>query len=178
MEQVVYVAVVAGILALVFAFYLASNVSRQEDGNDKMKEIAKAISEGASAFLFSEYRILVIFVAVLFVVIGFGNGDWVTAVCFLVGAGFSVLAGYFGMNEPAYKGECAYSQCCQDRRHEQGSDSGFPRRSSYGNVRSWSGTVRMQLDLRNYGKCGCTVRIQPGCVIHCIICACRRRYLY
>lgn len=98
MEQVVYVAVVAGILALVFAFYLASNVSRQEDGNDKMKEIAKAISEGASAFLFSEYRILVIFVAVLFVVIGFGIGNWVTAVCFLVGAGFSVLAGYFGMN--------------------------------------------------------------------------------
>ena len=76
MEQVVYVAVVAGILALVFAFYLASNVSRQEDGNDKMKEIAKAISEGASAFLFSEYRILVIFVAVLFVVIGFGIGNW------------------------------------------------------------------------------------------------------
>lgn len=98
MEQVVYVAVVAGILALVFAFYLVSNVSRQEDGNDKMKEIAKAISEGASAFLFSEYRILVIFVAVLFVVIGFGIGNWVTAVCFLVGAGFSVLAGYFGMN--------------------------------------------------------------------------------
>lgn len=98
MEQVVYVAVVAGILASVFAFYLASNVSRQEDGNDKMKEIAKAISEGASAFLFSEYRILVIFVAVLFVVIGFGIGNWVTAVCFLVGAGFSVLAGYFGMN--------------------------------------------------------------------------------
>ena len=63
-----------------------------------MKEIAKAISEGASAFLFSEYRILVIFVAVLFVVIGFGIGNWVTAVCFLVGAGFSVLAGYFGMN--------------------------------------------------------------------------------
>ena len=98
MEQVVYVAVVAGILALVFAFYLASNVSRQEEGNDKIKEIEKARSEGASAFLFSEYRILVIFVAVLFVVIGFGIGNWVTAVCFLVGAGFSVLAGYFGMN--------------------------------------------------------------------------------
>jgi K(+)-stimulated pyrophosphate-energized sodium pump len=98
MEQVVYVAIVAGLLALVFAFYLASNVGRQEDGNDKMKEIAKAISEGASAFLFSEYRILVIFVVVLFVVIGFGIGNWVTAVCFLVGASFSVLAGYFGMN--------------------------------------------------------------------------------
>ena len=41
MEQVVYVAVVAGILALVFAFYLASNVSRQEDGNDKIERNCK-----------------------------------------------------------------------------------------------------------------------------------------
>ena len=44
------------------------------------------------------YKILVVFVAVLFVLIGIGIGNWVTAVCFLVGALFSTAAGYIGMN--------------------------------------------------------------------------------
>ena len=61
-----------------------------------MKEIADAIAEGARAFLMAEYKILVIFVAVLFVLIGFGI-SWVTAVCFVVGALFSTIAGYCGM---------------------------------------------------------------------------------
>ena len=51
-----------------------------------------------NAFLFSEYKVLVIFAAVLFLLIGFGLGNWVTAICFIVGALFSTLAGYFGMN--------------------------------------------------------------------------------
>ena len=70
-----------GVLGLLFAAYLAAKVSRQEPGTDRMKEISSAISEGARAFLFSEYKILVIFVAVLFVLIGIGIGNWVTAVC-------------------------------------------------------------------------------------------------
>ena len=86
-----------GVLGLLFAAYLAAKVSRQEPGTDRMKEISSAISEGARAFLFSEYKILVIFVAVLFVLIGIGIGNWVTAVCFVVGALFSTLAGYCGM---------------------------------------------------------------------------------
>ena len=63
-----------------------------------MKEIASAISEGARAFLTAEYKILIVFVMVLFLLIGFGIGNWVTAICFVVGALFSTLAGYFGMN--------------------------------------------------------------------------------
>jgi K(+)-stimulated pyrophosphate-energized sodium pump len=63
-----------------------------------MKEIASAISEGARAFLTAEYKILIVFVIVLFLLIGFGIGNWVTAICFVVGALFSTLAGYFGMN--------------------------------------------------------------------------------
>lgn len=55
------------------------------------------ISEGAQAFLTAEYKILVFFVLILFLLIGFGIGNWVTAVCFVVGAVFSTLAGYFGM---------------------------------------------------------------------------------
>ena len=62
-----------------------------------MKEISGAIKEGAQAFLKAEYKILVLFVLVLFVVIGLGIGNWITAVCFLVGAAFSTMAGYFGM---------------------------------------------------------------------------------
>ncbi|MDD3360918.1 MAG: sodium-translocating pyrophosphatase [Hespellia sp.] len=97
MENLVYLAPVMGVLALLFAVFLANKVSKQDDGTDKMKEIAKAISDGAKAFLTAEYRILIIFVVVLFVLIGFGIGSWVTAVCFVVGAGFSTVAGYCGM---------------------------------------------------------------------------------
>lgn len=98
MEQLVYLAPILGICALLFAFYLTKKVARQDAGTDRMKEISTFIHEGARAFLMAEYKILVVFVAVLFVLIGIGIGNWVTAVCFLVGALFSTLAGYIGMN--------------------------------------------------------------------------------
>ncbi|RHR28610.1 sodium-translocating pyrophosphatase [Clostridium sp. AF19-22AC] len=98
MEKLMYLVPAVGILTLLFAVYLAVKVGRQDAGNDKMKEIAGAISEGARAFLTAEYKILVVFVAVLFILIGVGIGSWVTAVCFVAGALFSTLAGYFGMN--------------------------------------------------------------------------------
>ena len=97
MEMLLYLVPVFGILGLLFAAYLAARVGRQDAGNDRMKEIATAISDGAQAFLTAEYKILVIFVAVLFVLIGFGIGNWITAVCFVVGALFSTLAGFCGM---------------------------------------------------------------------------------
>lgn len=97
MENLMYLAPVFGVLALVFAFVLAGKVSREEEGTERMVEIAAAIREGANAFLKAEYRILVIFAAVLFVLIGFGV-DWMTAICFLFGALLSTLAGYFGMS--------------------------------------------------------------------------------
>ena len=87
----------AGILALLFALAMANLVRKEGDGTDKMKEIASAIREGASAFLLSEYRVLIIFVVVLFFVLGFALHNWLEACCFLVGAAFSVLAGFFGM---------------------------------------------------------------------------------
>ncbi len=96
MNSFIYLAPVAGVIALIFAFYKAMTINKSEAGNDRMKEIASAIAEGARAFLFAEYKVLVIFVAVLFIVLGFGI-SWLTAVCFLVGALFSTLAGYFGM---------------------------------------------------------------------------------
>ena len=96
MENMMFLVPVAAVLALLFAAYLAAKVSKEDVGTDRMKEIADAIAEGARAFLMAEYKILVIFVAVLFVLIGFGI-SWVTAVCFVVGALFSTIAGYCGM---------------------------------------------------------------------------------
>ena len=98
MERLIYFAPVLGICALLFAFYLTKKVGKQDAGTDRMKEIAAFIHEGARAFLTAEYKILVVFVAGLFVLIGIGIGNWVTAVCFLVGALFSTAAGYIGMN--------------------------------------------------------------------------------
>ena len=97
MDNLIWAAPVLAILALAFAAAKTSMVSKAEAGTDRMKEIAGSISEGAHAFLFAEYRILVIFVAVLFLLIGFFI-SWKTALCFLVGAAFSVAAGYVGMN--------------------------------------------------------------------------------
>lgn len=96
MENMMFLVPVAAVLALLFAAYLAAKVGKEDVGTDRMKEIADAIAEGARAFLMAEYKILVIFVIVLFVLIGFGI-SWVTAVCFVVGALFSTIAGYCGM---------------------------------------------------------------------------------
>ena len=97
MENYMYLVPVAAVIALIFAAYLARKVGRQSAGTERMKESAAAIAEGARAFLTAEYKILIIFVAVLFVLIGIGIGNWVTAICFVVGALFSTVAGYCGM---------------------------------------------------------------------------------
>ena len=97
MNNYMYLVPVAAVIALLFAAYLAAKVSRQDAGTERMKEMAGAIADGARAFLTAEYKILIVFVVVLFVLIGLGVGNWVTAVCFVVGALFSTIAGYCGM---------------------------------------------------------------------------------
>ena len=96
MEFLVWLAPVLSLVALLFAAYKALYVSRAPAGNDRMQEIASAIAEGANAFLMSEYRILAIFIVVLFALIAVFI-DLGTAVCFLIGALFSIAAGFFGM---------------------------------------------------------------------------------
>ena len=97
MENIIWVVLLCAVLALLFAAWKTSAVSKADAGTERMKEIAGNISDGARAFLFAEYKILVIFVAVLFVLIGLFI-TWLTAGCFLIGAVFSVCAGYVGMN--------------------------------------------------------------------------------
>ena len=97
MKLLAVLAPVLGVLALLFAVVLSARVAKQDAGTERMREIAAFIHEGAQAFLMAEYKILVIFVTILFVAVGFGIG-WPTALAFLAGALFSTLAGYFGMN--------------------------------------------------------------------------------
>ena len=98
MDYVLLSAPIVGILALVFALYKAKSIDKVAPGNDRMKEISKYIADGAMAFLSRQYKSLGIFVVALFVILIFAPGQgFKTAISFLVGAAFSVAAGYVGM---------------------------------------------------------------------------------
>ncbi len=97
MDKLLYLVPVVGVLALFYAFMQAMKIGKSSPGNEKMQEIADAIHTGAKAFLFAEYKILVFFILALFLAIGFAI-SWVTAISFVIGALFSIVAGYFGMN--------------------------------------------------------------------------------
>ena len=96
MGGLIYLIPLVGLIGLAYALFLAARVRKADPGTERMQEISNHIHEGALAFLTSEYKILAIFVAVFFLVIGFAI-SWPTAVCFIVGALFSVLAGFLGM---------------------------------------------------------------------------------
>ena len=92
----VILAPIAGVAALIFAYLLTNRINRVAPGTDRMKEIASHIHEGSLVFLTREYKTLSIFVAVLFVILWIGI-DKETAISFLVGSGFSAIAGFVGM---------------------------------------------------------------------------------
>ncbi|MDD2434289.1 MAG: sodium/proton-translocating pyrophosphatase, partial [Bacilli bacterium] len=92
----VIIVTIVSILGLLFAFYIKHKIEKVQVENAKIKEIQSYIKEGAMAFLKREYKTLAIFVAILFVVVLLAI-DWQTAVCFLVGACLSGLAGFIGM---------------------------------------------------------------------------------
>ncbi len=87
---------VAALIGIIVAGALASWISKAEEGTDRMKEISGYIREGAMAFLGREYKTMIIVIAVLFVLIGFGI-KWLTAILYVIGAVLSVLAGFCGM---------------------------------------------------------------------------------
>jgi len=97
MDLLMYAVPVCALAALVFALILWSKLSKADAGNDRMKEIAAAIHEGAMAFMKREYTYLAIFVVVLTVVLALAI-NVLTAVSFVVGAVFSATAGYVGMS--------------------------------------------------------------------------------
>ncbi|WP_297812756.1 sodium-translocating pyrophosphatase [uncultured Finegoldia sp.] len=91
-----YLAIAAGIIALLFAAIKFSNISKKGAGNERMREISGFIHDGAMAYLSRQYKALIIFVIIICVILAIAI-DYKTAICFLAGALFSVLAGYIGM---------------------------------------------------------------------------------
>ena len=92
-----FFAVIAAAIGLIVAFCLAAWIKKADEGTDRMKEIASYIREGAMAFLAREYKTMIIVIAILFLLIGFGLQSWTTAILYVCGALLSVLAGFFGM---------------------------------------------------------------------------------
>ncbi|MDR2156914.1 MAG: sodium-translocating pyrophosphatase [Clostridiales Family XIII bacterium] len=96
METLMYLVPVSAVLSLVVAFALAGWIKKSAEGNDRMKEVAGFIRSGAMAFLKREYRYMVIVIVALAIILAVAI-DPVTAVLYVFGAVFSVLAGFFGM---------------------------------------------------------------------------------
>jgi len=92
------IALFCALAALVYGGYSIKWVLAQPSGNDRMREIAAAIQQGASAYLNRQYTTIGIVGIILFIVIGFALKSWTTAVGFAVGAILSGLTGYIGMN--------------------------------------------------------------------------------
>ncbi len=97
-----YLVPIFGIIALIYTFVQSSWVSKQNAGNDRMKEISGYISDGAMAFLKAEYKVMgyfVVVVAILLAIMGgsSANSHWSIGISFVLGAILSALAGFIGM---------------------------------------------------------------------------------
>lgn len=96
--DLIWFAVIAGIIGLAFVIFLAVNVLKKDAGSERIREITAAIEEGSKAFLRREYITLVVFVVIVFVVLSvIPDIGWKTGVAYLLGAITSAGAGYIGM---------------------------------------------------------------------------------
>ncbi|MGH7885050.1 MAG: sodium-translocating pyrophosphatase, partial [Thermodesulfobacteriota bacterium] len=90
------IGIAIGLIVLIYAYLVYRNLISYSDGNDKMKEIASAIHQGAMVFLQREYRIIGMFIAIVFALLWIALG-LKTGIAYISGAGCSILAGFFGM---------------------------------------------------------------------------------
>lgn len=96
MQGLTIVAPFLGIFGLIIAFLIYGYVKKQPNGNPLMQELESMIHQGAMAFLKKEYSVLLIFIIIVFILLGWGI-DWYTAIAFVTGAALSITAGYSGM---------------------------------------------------------------------------------
>ena len=94
--------ILSGLIAMGFAFWKASWINSQKEGNERMKTIGASIADGAMAFLRAEYRILSIFVVIVAFILAYMNSgrndsSSLISVSFIIGALASGLAGFLGM---------------------------------------------------------------------------------
>lgn len=97
LTSLMFLAPIAGIIAIIAAVFFAHNVLKKDAGEPKMQEIAAAIQEGAMAYLNKQYSVIGIVALILAILIAFVLA-WQVALTFIIGALFSGVAGYVGMN--------------------------------------------------------------------------------
>ncbi|MEO6189727.1 MAG: sodium/proton-translocating pyrophosphatase, partial [Saprospiraceae bacterium] len=102
MQNLIYLMPFFGVLGLIYMAFLYKWVSKQDAGDSKMKSISDAIAEGAMSFLKAEYRVLAIFVVIAAILLGIlstqvTNSHWLIVIAFILGATFSITAGFIGM---------------------------------------------------------------------------------
>ena len=102
MESLIYVVLVASLVALGFAFVFYRQMLKESEGTDLMKKIAEHVRKGAMAYLKQQYKVVIIVfivLAVIFSVMAFFGlqNSWVPF-AFLTGGFFSGLAGFFGLD--------------------------------------------------------------------------------
>lgn len=88
----------SALLAILYGLFLTWMVLKSDSGNEKMKEIASAIQEGASSYLHRQYFVVFLVGIFIFLLIWFVLNQSATAIGFAIGSTASALAGYIGMN--------------------------------------------------------------------------------
>ena len=95
--QALWIALSASVVAIICGVVFSLQIIKESDGNDRMREIAGAIQEGAQAYLNRQYSTIAIVGIVIFILMGVSGIGWASAIGFAIGAVFSGLAGYIGM---------------------------------------------------------------------------------
>ena len=96
--QALWIALTASVVAIICGVVFSLQIIKESDGNDRMREIAGAIQEGAQAYLNRQYSTIAIVGVVIFILMGVSGIGWASAIGFAIGAIFSGLAGYIGMS--------------------------------------------------------------------------------